>query len=145
VIAIYAYSVIRKRALISGYGMLVPLSGLTVVCIMLAYAFLLLPIVEQQAGRVTSHIGKELNTHIKGNTLYAYQIDCVHLLFYVRPRVEFLLNPEQINENVRFLLTRTELRNNLRESGVILDRNPREVFKFKLKKNEYQLVELDGK
>jgi 4-amino-4-deoxy-L-arabinose transferase-like glycosyltransferase len=145
IIAIYAYSVIRKRALISGYGMLVPLSGLTVVCIMLAYAFLLLPIVEQQPGRGTSHIGKELSMHTKGNTLYAYQIDCVHLLFYVRPRVEFLVKPEQIGENVRFLLSRTELHNNLMKNGVILGRNPREVFRFKLKKNEYQLVELDGK
>ncbi|MEI6424373.1 MAG: hypothetical protein WCP55_19305, partial [Lentisphaerota bacterium] len=67
------------------------------------------------------------------------------LLFYVRPRVEFLVNPEHIDGNVRFLLTRTELNNNLKESGVILDRNPQEVFKFKLKKSEYQLVELDGK
>jgi hypothetical protein len=31
------------------------------------------------------------------------------------------------------------------KNGVILGRNPREVFRFKLKKNEYQLVELDGK
>ena len=145
IIAIYAYLVMKKRAFISGYGMLVLLSGLTGVGIMLAYAFFLLPIIEQETSKGTSQMGKALSAQIKGNTLYAYQIECVHLLFYVRPRVEFLVNPEHIDGNVRFLLTRTELNNNLKESGVILDRNPQEVFKFKLKKSEYQLVELDGK
>ncbi len=145
IVAVYACSVMRKRALVNGYAMLVILSGLTGVCMMFTYAFFFLPIIERGTSRLTSQTGEELSAQIKGNTLYAYKIECVELLFYVRPRVEFLLNPEQINGDVRFLLTRTELFDELKKSGVILDRNPREIFIFKMKKSEYRLIEVDGK
>ncbi|MFA6566827.1 MAG: glycosyltransferase family 39 protein [Victivallales bacterium] len=145
IIAVYACSVVRKRGLINGYGMLVPLSGLTGVCIMLVYASSILPIVEQKISRVKSRMGKELSAQIKGNTLYAYQCECEPFLFYVRPRVEFLVNPGQIGGEVRFILSRTELQDELKKTDAICDRNPREIFKFKIRKTEYQLVELVGK
>ncbi len=143
--AIYAYSVMRKRSLISGYVMLVPLSGLTGVCIMFVYAFFILPIIEPEVSRFKSRIGREISAQIKGNTLHAYQTECEPFLFYVRPRVEFLVKPGQIDGDVRFLLLRTEVQDELKKSDVILGRNPCEVFKFKIRKAEYRLVELGGK
>ncbi|MCX6986381.1 MAG: hypothetical protein NT118_16790, partial [Lentisphaerae bacterium] len=143
--AAYAYSVVKKRAMINGYGMLVALSGLTGVCIMLMFALFFLPMIEQKVSRFKSRIGKEISVQIKGNTLYAYQTECEPFLFYVRPRVEFLVRPEQIGGNVRFLVSRTEVKDELDKSGAILSRNPHEILKFKNKKTEFLLVELDGK
>jgi hypothetical protein len=144
-IAVFAYSVVNRRTLINGYGMIVVLSGMTVACIVLAYAFFILPAVKPEVSRFKSRLGKELSAQVKGDILYTYQIECAPFLFYVRPRVEFLLKPEQIGGDVRFLLSRTELHTELKESGVIFDRKPREVFKFKIKKTEYQLMELGEK
>ncbi len=144
-IAVFAYSVVNRRTLINGYGMIVVLSGMTVACIVLAYAFFILPAVRPEVSRFKSRLGKELSAQVKGDILYTYQIECAPFLFYVRPRVEFLLKPEQIGGDVRFLLSRTELHAELKESGVISDRKPREVFKFKIKKTEYQLMELGEK
>ncbi len=144
-IAIYAYLVIRKQSLIKGFGMLVILSGLTAVCIMFVYAFFILPVIEPEISRFKSKVGKELSVLVKGETLYAYQNECEPFLFYVRPRVDFLVKPEQIGEKVRFLLSRTELQDELKKNDIVCTRNPREIFKFKVKKTEYQLVELVGK
>ena len=143
--AAYAYSVVKKRAMINGYGMLVSLSGLTGACIMCVCAFFILPMIEQKVSRFKSRIGKEISVQIKGNMLYTYQVECEPFLFYVRPQVEFLVKPEQIDGDVRFLLSRTEIQDELKNTDVILNRNPREIFKFKIKKTEYRLVELDEK
>jgi hypothetical protein len=145
VTAAYAYFVVKKRALINGYGMLVAISGLTVVCIMLIFAFFILPMIEQKVSRFKSRIGKEISMQIKGNMLYTYQVECEPFLFYVRPRVEFLVKPDQIDGDVRFLLSRTEIQDELKNTDVIRNRNPQEIFKFKIKKTEYRLVELDEK
>ncbi len=144
-IAVYAYLVIEKRNLIKGFGMLVPASGLTCVCIMFVFAFCILPVIEPEVSKFKSKVGKELSILVKGETLYAYQNECEPFLFYVRPRVDFLVKPEQIGEKVRFVLSRTELLDELKKNDIVYNRNPREIFKFKVKKTEYQLVELAGK
>jgi hypothetical protein len=144
-IAAYAYSVLKKRGSVSGYWMLATLSGLTAVCIMFVCVFFVFPIVKPEVSRVKGKLGKELSTQIKGDILYTYQIECEPFLFYVRPRVEFLVNPGQINGNVRFLLSQKELQDELWKNDAVSARNPREIFKFKIKKNEYRLVELSGK
>jgi hypothetical protein len=145
IITVYAFLVIRNSGLIKGYGMLVPVSGLTCVCIMLVYAFCILPVIEQEISKFKSKVGKELSALVKGETLYAYQNECEPFLFYVRPRVDFLVKPVQIGEKVRFLLSRTELQDELKKTDLVCTRNPREIFKFKVKETEYQLVELVGK
>lgn len=143
--ALFTFWVVKKRNLIVGSVALVTLSGLTGACIMFVYAFFILPIAERKVSMLKSQTGREISTRIGGATLYAYQNECEPFLFYVRPRVVFLVKPEQIGEKVRFLLTRTEVQNELRKSDSIRLRNPREIYKFMNKKTEYLIVELDGK
>lgn len=145
IIAVFAYLVIKGRNLINGYGMLVPISGLTGVCAISTCAFFALPMVEHNISKFNSLNGKELTARINGNILYTYKNESEPFLFYVRPRVVFLVKPEQINGDVRFLLSRMELQDELRKTDALIARHPRDVFKFKIKKGEYQLIELDGK
>lgn len=142
---VFTCFVMKRRASISGYVAFVSLSGLMGACLIFVYAFFFLPIVEQNICSSKSRTGKEISDRIGGKTLYAYQSECEPFMFYVRPRVEFLVKPEQIVGKVRFLLVRSEIQNELRKSDLILERNPREIYRFNNKKTEYQIVELDGK
>ncbi len=139
--SLIALSAYRNWKPVSGYEKLVLFTGLTMVSAVIFYASFVLPVVEEKIGRKTSETGQDLTEKISGNVLCAYKIECEPFLFYVRPRVEFLVKPEQVDSNVKYLLSRAELLDELSELG-ILARNHHEVFAFKRGRADYRLIEL---
>ncbi|MFZ2657349.1 MAG: glycosyltransferase family 39 protein [Victivallales bacterium] len=143
-VCLVAYSVYRERKLVCGYEKLVLASGVAVAAVVVFHASFVLPAVEKRFSKNTSETGKLLSDKISGNVLYSYQIECEPFLFYVKPRVEFLVKPGQLGAGVKYLLSRDELLAELSENNNILEsRNPREILAFKRGKANYRLLELD--
>ncbi|HCE46636.1 MAG TPA: hypothetical protein DET40_24070 [Lentisphaeria bacterium] len=141
--SLLAFSILRDRQFVRGYEKLVLVSGLAVATVMIFNASFVLPAVEKQFGKNTREIGKELGDRISGNVLYAYNTECEPFLFYVKPRVEFLVRPSQLEADVRYLLSSSKVLEELLEIQAFKARNPREIFAFKMGRADYRLIELD--
>ncbi len=118
------------------------LTALLVVVLAVQYAFFLVPIIRQ--GEARRPLGDQINVLLpEDETLYVFKPGYQAFLFYVRPPLDYIVEPDQIDHCVRFLLIRKPALDELRDTEVLRRRSPVERCSFTYRhKGDFVLLEL---
>ncbi len=128
---------------VSGTSGLIAASGVLVAILGISAAVFAFPVMAKfQKGH--DILAEEINAVTNGKTLFAYKTECEPFFFYIRPSIKFIIDPGQLDGKAGCLIFRTALQKELEESGRIPTGNLRELYRFKHRRAECVLIELDG-
>ncbi len=88
-------------------------------------------------------VAAEVNSLVPApDTLYVFKPGYQAFLFYLREPFEYLLEPPQIDQRVRFLLVREDAWQKLKDDPVLAARQPRTLYSFAGHTFDFRLLEL---
>jgi 4-amino-4-deoxy-L-arabinose transferase-like glycosyltransferase len=139
--ACLALLAVREREAFSSPVRLALLSAALAVVLMIQYA-LFAPVLMVKAEK-RRPVAAEVNALVpEPNTLYVFKPGYQAFLFYLREPFEYLVEPPQIDQRVRFLLLREDAYQTLKEDPVLAARQPRTLYCFPGHTFDFRLLEL---
>jgi 4-amino-4-deoxy-L-arabinose transferase-like glycosyltransferase len=131
----------RERALFHTPVHLSLLSALLVIALALQYVYFLQPLSQKTETR--RPVAAWVNSLVpQEETIYTLRPGYQTFLFYIREPMEYLLEPRQVDERVRFLLVQEDAYQKLKDEPALALRQPKTLCAFPGHKANYQLLEL---
>ena len=139
-----AIVVIRAREAFHAPVHLAILSALLGVVLMLQYALFAPPLMPKSEKR--RPVAATVNSLVPaGETVYVFKPGFQSFLFYVRTPMEYLVEPGQIDQRVRFLLVREDAYQQLKDEVAVASRRPETLCSFPGHIYDFRLLELPPK
>jgi 4-amino-4-deoxy-L-arabinose transferase-like glycosyltransferase len=139
-----AAAIFHKRTMLDTPFRLCLVTGVLTVVIMLQHAVFGVSIIQRYEYRRPSALA--VNERVPpGRTIYVLKPGYQPFLFYIRSPLKYLLEKEQINREVQYLLLSKERLEELSEQPQFLERAPQVLYEFpkEIRGDSYRLVKLN--
>lgn len=133
--------VVRERRTFCSPVRLASLSAVVAVVVMMQYALFVPGLMARTEMRrpVAARVNALVDT---SDTIYIFKPGHQAFLFYIREPLEYLVEPSQIDERVRFLLLREDAYQQLKDDPALAARRPGTLYRFAGHMSDFRLLDL---